>query len=174
MRLIAAVVIGSVAGAVTPPPALAGSAADQLSVRVYDTVGLERDELTIALRTSQSILQAAGISVAWRDCTSSTPNLQSADARPCGTPLREREVIVRVMAASPLTGSRKLGESIVDEEHEAGSLATIYGDRVLSMAAAAGVDPGVLFGRTIARAVLAFVGDFVSHDRSWGIAETNF
>ena len=54
------------------------------------------------------------------------------------------------MAAPAQAEPESLGYSLVDVRYRAGSLATIFADRVESMATAAAFDPGVLLGRTIA------------------------
>src|SRR5439155_9221543 len=68
----------------------------------------------------------------------------------CDDPLGTHEVIVRITHATSRTGANSLGDSMIDLQHETGTFATIYGDRVASMAALAGFDAGKLLGRAMA------------------------
>ncbi len=111
----------------------------QVVVRTYNKFGVAPRELATALETARSILNSAAIDLVWRECG------------PVRRPARpERELIVRIVAAPAQAEPESLGYSLVDIRQRSGSLATIFADRVESMATAAEFDPGVLLGRTIA------------------------
>ena len=82
----------------------------------------------------------AGVGVTWTPC-------------PCTSPVRSNEVVVKIAASSPASSPGSLGLSFVDLGRRAGTLATVFVDRVKAMAAFAGVDQGELLGRVIAHEI---------------------
>jgi hypothetical protein len=110
----------------------------QVDVRTYDRFGVAPGELVTALETVRAILSGASIDLVWRECG------------PCDDRPRPHELIVRIVAAPAEASPESLGYSLVDVRQRSGSLATIFAERVESLARAADVDPGVLLGRTIA------------------------
>jgi hypothetical protein len=138
MSRVVVVVIAMVAGTLLSQALVAAPLADQLVVRPYNRSGVAPRELAKALETARAILSGAAIDVVWRECD------------PCTGALGPRELIVRIVAAPARAEQHSLGYSLVDVRQRSGSLATIFADRVESMATAAGFDPGVLLGRTIA------------------------
>jgi hypothetical protein len=112
-----------------------------LVVRVYDAFGVPADHLDRAHVTVGRILKDAGVTVAWRQC-------------PCTAPVDNGELVVRIITASPSNEPASLGFSYVDVSRKAGTLATVFADRVHALAAAAGIDDdGELLGRAIAHEV---------------------
>ena len=85
-------------------------------------------------------MEAAGVVVAWPVC-------------PCLSPVGSGELVVRITAASSASTPGALGFSFVDIEQKAGTLATVFADRVQTLAAAAGADDGELLGRVIAHEI---------------------
>ena len=114
-----------------------------LVVRVYDAAGVPPDTLERAHVTLNKTLTAVGIRPIWRPC--------HADL--CVDPPRRDELIVRIVKAGERGSRELLGSSMVDVEGQAGTLATIYLDRVESLAGQANVDSGRLLGRAIAHEV---------------------
>lgn len=82
-------------------------------------------------------MKSAGVAVAWPVC-------------PCLVPVRSNELVVRITNASSASAPGSLGFSYVDMELKAGTLATVFADRVQTLAAFAGVDEGELLGWVIA------------------------
>lgn len=85
-------------------------------------------------------MEGAGVGVAWPAC-------------PCLVPVRPGELVVRITAASSASMPGALGFSFVDLEQKAGTLATVFADRVQTLAAFAGADAGELLGRVIAHEI---------------------
>ena len=81
-------------------------------------------------------MKSAGVVVTWPQC-------------PCLSPVRPDELVIRITAAAPASTPQSLGFSFVDIGQKAGTLATVFADRVLALAAIAGVDAGELLGRVI-------------------------
>jgi hypothetical protein len=144
---------GAVTGIVVSIIGLVGTAGVQAEglpkpvvVRTYDMFGVAPRDIEIAHAVAGSILKGAGVSLVWRDCA-----IQEQASQPsCDTELGPLEVIARITAATDRTAGDALGDSIVDLEQKEGSFATIYADRVQTIAGLAEVDAGVLLGRTIA------------------------
>jgi hypothetical protein len=105
-----------------------------LAVRVYDNTGLPPGDRAVALAVAQAILRNAGIAVTW---CNDAPVPASA------------EVIVRIVAGPAGALPGQLGFSLIDVERRAGTLATVYADRVAELAALSRADPGRLLGRAI-------------------------
>jgi hypothetical protein len=136
-RVVAVVIAGTVAGTLSPVLA-AAPLADQVAVRTYNLFGVAPRELATALETARAIISGAAVDVVWRECG------------PCEEAADPRELIVRIMAAPAQGEPESLGYSLVDVKQRNGTLATIFANRVESLATAAAFDPGVLLGRTIA------------------------
>src|SRR5688572_19102695 len=117
-----------------------GLLALSIVVRVHDGYGVPDDQLARARATVERIMEAAGVTVAWPVC-------------PCLSPVGSGELVVRITAASSASTPGALGFSFVDIEQKAGTLATVFADRVQTLAAFAGVDEGELLGRVIAHEI---------------------
>ena len=117
-----------------------GMLALSLVVRIYDAYDVPSDHLAKARTTAEGIMmKGAGVAVTW-PC-------------PCLSPVSSGELIVRIAAASPASPPLALGLSFVDIGRKTGTLATVFADRVQSLAAFAGVDEGELLGRVIAHEI---------------------
>jgi hypothetical protein len=115
----------------------------QLVVRVYDSAGVASADVERARASVGAILASVGIDPIWRPCHVST----------CTGPVKPHEVVLRLVRSGPASTKDSLGFSLVDVAQQAGSLGTIYVDRVHALAAQAGVDEGVLLGRAIAHEI---------------------
>jgi hypothetical protein len=112
-----------------------------LVVRIYDAYDVPEDHLARARTTVEGIMmKGAGVAVTWPAC-------------PCLSRVSASELVVRIAAASPANPPAALGISLVDVASRAGTLATVFADRVYAMAATAGVDAGELLGRVIAHEI---------------------
>jgi len=112
----------------------------RLIVRVYNSFGAPADDLHRAFTIASAVLWRAGIHTAWRDCGFTE----------CDDPLGPAEIIVRVAATNASSEPHSLGFSYVDVRERAGTLSTVYGDRVNALAKEAEVDAGELLGRAMA------------------------
>jgi hypothetical protein len=117
-----------------------GVLALSLIIRAYDAYGVPAPQLSRARVTVDQILKDAGITVTWPQC-------------PCSSPIVASELVVRIVAALPTSEPAALGFSYVDVARKAGTLATVFADRVHVLATAASVDEGELLGRAIAHEV---------------------
>jgi hypothetical protein len=138
MSMAVAVVIAGVAGTLLSHALVAVPLADQVVVRTYNKFGVAPRELATALETARAVLSGAAIDLVWRECD------------PCDDALGPRELIVRMVAAPAQAEPGSLGYSVVVVQERSGTVATIFANRVESIATAADFDPGVLLGRTIA------------------------
>jgi len=117
-----------------------GMLALSLMVRIYDGYGVSNDQLATARMTVQAIMKNAGVAVTWQRC-------------PCLSPVSPGELVVRIAASVPASTPGSLGFSFVDIGQKAGTLATVFADRVQGLAAIAGVDDGELLGRVMAHEI---------------------
>src|SRR5258706_1025054 len=123
--------------------ALAVVATLPLDVRIYDAAGVPPDVLERAHVTVEQTLNAIGIKPVWHPC----------HAGLCVDSPRPDEMKVRNVAARRLSPPQSLGTSMVDVAGQAGTLATVYHDRVRWLAVEANVDDGQLLGRAIAHEI---------------------
>ena len=127
----------------------------QIVVRTYDSVGRAPGDMERARASVGAVLARIGIQPIWRPCHDSA----------CIEPLKPHEVVVRIVRSGPLSAKDSLGYSVVDVSQRAGSLATIYHDRVHALAAQAEVDEGVLLGRAMAHEIGHMLLGTSSHSR---------
>jgi hypothetical protein len=147
----------AISGFVPPATAFAAVALlDDTVIRVYDSAGLDADIKHSAFAVAARTLAAASITARWEECDGAAPS--------CRTPVTSGEFVVRIVrSAAPgrnaaqafretgwARGGLPLGDAFVDRGARAGVLATIYADRVLLLAASAGIDAATLLGRAIA------------------------
>ena len=123
-----------------------------LVVRVYDGAGLAPGDRTAALSVARAILGEAGIAVTWREggeCSDVTERRERSRNEPAFPP----EVIIRIVTAPPGAPPGSLGFSLVDVVERAGTLATVYADRVTDLARLGDIEMGRLLGRAMAHEV---------------------
>ena len=111
----------------------------QIVVRIYDSAHVSPGEMDQARASAEAILASTGIKPIWRPCH------QPA----CTDPVKPHEVMVRIVTSGPQGVNDSLGYSLVDVSQRAGSLATIYADRVQALAGKAEMNNGVLLGRVM-------------------------
>lgn len=117
-----------------------GMLALSLLVRIHDAYDVPSDHLARARMTVEGIMKSAGVAVTWPRC-------------PCLSPVSPGELVVRITASVPASTPGSLGFSFVDIGRKAGTLATVFADRVQALAAIAGVDEGELLGRVLAHEI---------------------
>jgi hypothetical protein len=139
-------------------PSLAGGAVvlDEVPVRIYDSTALPAAARQHALDTARGTLAGAGIVVTWLACEGRQPGPM------CDRGLRSGELVLRIVtspraptaagaaALHSRTSRLPLGDAFVDLGAQGGVLATVYLDRVTTLAAAAGGNVATLLGHAIA------------------------
>ena len=118
----------------------------RLVLRTYDAFGVTAGEMHQARITVDDLLRPASVHAEWRACPAARLS-HRADEPGCGE-LAGDELVVRIVAATPAIAPASLGSALFDAG--AGVLATVYADRVVSLADRARGDPGRLLGRVIA------------------------
>jgi hypothetical protein len=141
------------ASVVIAPPARAAVVDPDfhIVVRTYDRSAALKD-LEAAFAGTATILEEAGIGVTWVHCD--VVFVQRV-ANPCLAPLAANEVAIRFVrlphaAAQDLV---TLGDSLVDTRLRVGSLATIYVDRVATLASRCQVEMQTLLARAVAHEI---------------------
>ena len=145
-------------------------------VRVYDVAKTRQAIRAAAIQTAAGIVEHAGIAVDWHDCTDVSTQPQCQDSR------RTLNFIVRLMptfvsaAGAPRlsleTGKdshlpdAELGFAVVDQGTFVGAMATIFHDRVQTIARRAGVDRSELLGRALAHEVGHLLLNAAGHSRT--------
>jgi hypothetical protein len=121
-------------------------------IRTYATAGVVSDLLP-ALADAAAILEDAGIGVTWVQCD--VVFVQRDDHR-CLAPLSANELAIRFVRLPPHLAAQDvvtLGDSLIDTRLRAGSLATIYVNRVATLARRCGVDVQTLLARAVAHEI---------------------
>jgi hypothetical protein len=124
-----------------------------LVVRTYDSAGVPDRMLAHARQAAGFTLAAVGIEPIWRPC----------HAQGCISKPKPHEIEIRIVKATAQSARGSLGFAAVDVAERAGTLATIYLDRVDALAAEAGVDPGELLGLAIAHEIGHLILGTVDH-----------
>jgi hypothetical protein len=117
-------------------------AAERLVVRTYDNFGVTAEDMTNARTVATVILQDAGLQAVWRDCSAG-----------CADALGPGEVLVRFVAAPGAIVAESLGCALIDLQEGAGTLATVYADRITVLASRIGVSAATLLGRAVAHEI---------------------
>ena len=124
-----------------------------LVVRTYDSAGVSDRAFLHARESAGVTLAAVGINPIWRPC----------HVKGCVSKPKPHEVIIRLVKATASSARGSLGFSAVDVVQHAGTLATVYVDRVDELAAQAGVDRGDLLGLVIAHEIGHLILGTVEH-----------
>jgi len=103
-----------------------------------------------ALSAATTILGDAGVNVTWTPCGSGSHSEPACDSLMTSTDLLLRLIRCNDDSNSPL---RALGFAVIDRQEHTGALATVYVDRVASLARESGVDGSLLLGRAIAHEI---------------------
>lgn len=134
-------------------PGLAVETDAHIQVRVYNAAVVPATDQAVALRAAATILAAAGIGTSWLPCGEVASD---STATVCNTPLDPTELsvrLVRLPGTASARGELQLGYSLVDTTAGAGTLATIYADRVAWLAGEAGANMPTLVGFAIAHEI---------------------
>ena len=121
-------------------------------IRTYATPGVVSD-LSPALAAAAAILEDAGVGMTWVHCE---VVFVHRDDHPCLAPLTANELAIRFVRLPPHLAEQDvvtLGDSLIDMRLRAGSLATIYVNRVATLARRCGVDVQTLLARAVAHEI---------------------
>ena len=122
-------------------------------VRVYDVFGVSARDLGRAQATATAIFAAAGVEIHWRVCATARQR-HATGSDPCAAPLGAVEVSMRLIRSRrDAEETESLGFSLIDTARGAGSLATIFPDRVRAIALRAGVPYSAVLGRALAHEI---------------------
>ena len=152
----AAVAIAAVAvahAALLDTSSRAAVVVDGLLVRVYDGAGIPASVRKRAFARAGEILSRVELDVAWLECPPGGFGWWGAS---CSAPPERGELIVRLVRASADARRRyphALGFSMVDTQTGAGTLATVFTDRVDLIAHRARIDRGSVLGPAIAHEI---------------------
>ena len=113
----------------------------EVVVRVYNTERPAQTTITVAQEVAAAIFDRAGVRLRFRHCES--PD----DA--CDDVLAPGEVVARFVR-SGRQGAPVFGYAIIDHRAGAGTLATIFVDRVATAAVRLDIDGSALLGRSLA------------------------
>lgn len=131
-----------------------------VTVRLYDAVGLNA-AVTRQVRSGVAdTFGSAGVEVTWLDCSSGA-------AAACRAPLGAGELTVRIVtlpAPAGHDGPVPLADALIDRRLKSGVLATVYFDRVQTVAQNAGTDVGDLLAHTVAHEIAHLLAGTDHHD----------
>lgn len=123
---------------------------DSLRVRVYDNAGVLAAYRSRAVSHANDIIGRAGLAVVWHDCPARAALIKAA----CASPASGGELVVRLVRAPRRDNrDRALGHAFIDTATGSGTLATVFVDRVESLAIQGKVDPWALVGRVMAHEI---------------------
>ena len=122
-------------------------------IRSYNNVGVPAPDLAVARAHAEAVLQQAGLNVVWGDCWVGDRQPASAPAR-CQEPVGG-DIVLRLQKTKEADRSRfvSMGFSLVGIAGTAPFLATVYVDRVESVARGAGIDRRRVLGLAIAHEI---------------------
>ena len=147
-RVAATVVI--MAAGFTSTSGRAAVILDSLSVRIYDSAGVMAASRARAIKRANEILARADIAVDWRDCPAGGVLARGA----CAAPPASGELAVRlVRSPKDDPNPRALGTALIDKATGTGTLATVFVDRVTSMARQGQQDTWVMVGSVMAHEI---------------------
>ena len=156
------------AGTVLVSPPADGAQIDRpnLVVRVYVAPAARSGDWTTSIRQATAILDDAGVDAGWINCSETATATDTVPAR-CAQPLKSNEVAVRIIRVQTSGHHHEwtLGESLLDPVRRTGTLATIYVDRVESLARAGCVDASTLLARAIAHEIGHLLLGTTAHSR---------
>lgn len=145
-------------------------------VRVYETGIGDMALRTAAIAKAAAIVEAAGISVEWYDCTDNGRRPVCQDARRAGNFIARlmptmtigatpRQVSVEALN-TPTETDPPLGFAVVDPGAHTGKMATLFHDQIESVARRTGVARSELLGRALAHEIGHLLLGVRGHSRS--------
>jgi hypothetical protein len=143
-------------------PSISTAETRRLVVRVYDTGISVPSMRTAAIETASTIVEMAGISVEWYDCTENGRRPACQDVRRSGNfiarlmPALAPGTTVRpAIAALDTQGDTEppLGFAVIDPDTHGAKMVTVFHDQVEAVARRTGVARSELLGRALAHEV---------------------
>jgi len=153
----ACVLAAAIALIALPSPGSAQTGDGRLTVRIYDFAAVDSPTRSTAIDEARAIIADAGVNTSWHDCAHN----ETCAPEPGDLIVR----IVRENGPASVEWRQALGYSVVDPARGAGTLATIYINRVENSARHAGADLSLLLGRAVAHEV----GHLVLHTNEHGV-----
>jgi hypothetical protein len=148
----------------------------RMAVRVYEAGAGDPVLRAKAVQTASALVELAGISVEWYDCTENGRRPECQDARRAGN------YIARIMPAlapgtvprrgpvealnNPADTDRPLGFAVVDPGSQGGKMATVFHDQIDAVSRRTGVARSELLGRALAHEVGHLLLGVRGHSRS--------
>ena len=122
-------------------------------IRSYNNFGVPADDLAAARQEAQAVLQQAGVNIVWAECWVGDRQPESASGR-CEEPVGG-DIVLRLQKTGEADRSKfvSMGFSLVRTAGTAPFLATVYVDRVDSVARGAGIDARRVLGLAIAHEI---------------------
>ena len=122
-------------------------------IRSYNNLGVPADDLAAARRHAEAILQQAGVNIVWADCWVGKRQPADAPAR-CQDPVNG-DIVLRLQKSAEADAAKfvSMGFALVGTADAAPFLATVYVDRVESVARGAGIDPRRVLGLAMAHEI---------------------
>ena len=122
-------------------------------IRCFNNFDLPGADLAAAREHAQAVLQRAGVNVVWADCWVGDRPTAAAPAR-CQDPVGG-DIVLRLQKTRGADRSKfvSMGFSLVGTAGAAPFLATVYVDRVESVARGAGIDARRVLGLAIAHEI---------------------
>jgi hypothetical protein len=124
----------------------------RIVIRTYATSAALGD-LSPALAAAAAILEHAGVGVTWANCDVA---FVQRDEPPCLAPLAANELAIRFVRLPSHRAEQDvvaLGDSLIDTRLRTGSLATIYANRVATLAGRCGMNVQTLLARAVAHEI---------------------
>ena len=135
--------------AITGSSSRAAVILDSLIVRVYDNAGVLAGNRTHAMKDAHTILAGADVDVYWRDC----PGRGRTHPACTNTPAPGELSVRLVKSPKNDEDDRALGRALIDSATGTGTLATVFVDRVQTIASIAKADPWAMVGRVMAHEI---------------------
>ena len=122
-------------------------------IRSYNNFGVPAADLAAARQDAEAVLQQAGVTVIWEDCWVGGPAAVSVLGR-CEQPVGG-DIVLRLQKTRETDRSKfvSMGFSLVGTAGAAPFLATVFVDRVASVARGAGADPRKVLGLAMAHEI---------------------
>jgi hypothetical protein len=122
-------------------------------IRSFDNFGVPAADLVAARQAAQAILQQAGVNIVWADCWVGDQQPAVAPAR-CQEPVGG-DIVLRMQKVGEADRSKfvSMGFSVIGTTDAPPFLATVYADRVESVAQGAGIDARRVLGLAIAHEI---------------------
>ena len=123
-------------------------------IRSYNNAGVPAADLAAAREHTEAVLQQAGLNIVWADCWAGGRSEPAGATPRCQEPVGG-DIVLRLQKTKETDRSKfvSMGFSLVGTAGAAPFLATVYVDRVESVARGAGIDARRVLGLAIAHEI---------------------